>query len=208
MSRIASTERRTLLVEAALRVIAARGVSGATTRAIVGEAGMSLASFHYAFRSHDEMMRELVTHVVVAESSAIFAVLRPGNDIRTSLRDALHAYLGYLVADPEHEQVLQELLQYSLRTPGLEGLAKQQYAAYYDSASVLLVEGAAAAGVSWMLPVADIARIVVTTTDGVTLAYLVDRDAAAAARVLDIAVDTLAALAVPHPALAPILSHS
>jgi DNA-binding transcriptional regulator YbjK len=198
VSRIASAQRRLLLVEAALRVIAANGVAAATTRAIVAEAGMSLASFHYAFRSHDEMMRELVAHVVEGESTAIFAAMRPGNDIRSSLHDALNAYLGYLVGDPEHEQVMQELLQYALRTPGLARLAQEQYAAYYSSASALLADGALAAGVSWSIPVADVARMVVTTTDGVTLAYLVDRDAAAAGRVLDYAADTLAALAVPR----------
>lgn len=197
MSRIASAQRRVLLVEAALRVIARDGVSAATTRAIVAEAGMSLASFHYAFRSHGEMMRELVAHVVEGESVAAFAALRPGNDIRTSLRDALQAFLGYVIADPGHEQVMQELLQYALRTPGLEELAREQYAFYYGSVTELLVEGAAAVGVEWTIPVTDVARMVVTTTDGVTLAYLVDRDAAAAGRVLDFAADTLAALAVP-----------
>ena len=197
MSRIASAERRNLLVAAALRVIAERGVAGATTRAIVAEAGMSLASFHYAFRSHDEMMRELVAHVVEGETTAAFAVLRPGNDIRTSLHDALHAFLGYVIADPGHEQVMQELLQYALRTPGLEELAREQYEAYYSGVSELLDEGAAAVGVSWTLPVRDVARMVVATTDGVALAYLVDRDAEAAGRVLDFAADALAALAVP-----------
>ena len=82
MNRIPADQRRALLVQAALRVIAKQGVSGATTRAIVAEAGMSLASFHYAFRSHDEMMRELVAYVVDAESMASFAALRSApNDI-------------------------------------------------------------------------------------------------------------------------------
>lgn len=202
MSRIASAERRALLVQAALRVIARRGVAGATTRAIVAEAGMSLASFHYAFRSHDEMMRELVTHVVEAQSTAAFQTLRWGNNIRTSLRDALGAFLDYVIADPDHEQAMQELLQFALRTPGLEPLAREQYAAYYRVVSELLVQGASTAGVVWSLPVLDVARLVVTATDGVTLAYLVDRDAAAAGRALDFAADALAALAVPQPELA------
>ena len=39
MNRIPADQRRALLVQAALRVIAKQGVSGATTRAIVAEAG-------------------------------------------------------------------------------------------------------------------------------------------------------------------------
>ena len=197
MPRIPSSDRRQLLVEAALRVIARHGVAGATTRAIVAEADMSLASFHYAFRSHSEMMRELVAHVVDAEVATVFASLRLGNDIRDALRTGLQAFLEYVTADPGHEQVLQELMQYALRTPGLERLATEQYDAYRAGVSSVLVEGAAVSRVEWSIPVQDVARMVVAITDGVTLAWLADRDTAAAERVLDFAADSIAALAVP-----------
>ena len=182
-------------MQAAIRVIARHGVGGATTRAIVAEAGMSLASFHYAFRSHSEMMREVVAYVVDAEVASVFATLKPGSGIRQVLREGLQAYLDYVVADPGHEQVMQELVHYALRTPGLEGLAAEQYEAYHAGVVSVLVE----AGVEWALPVDDVARLVVTITDGVTLAWLADRDTAAAERVLDFAADSLAALAVPVP---------
>lgn len=195
--RIPADERRELLVRAALRVIAERGVAGATTRAIVAEAGMSLASFHYAFRSHDEMMRELIAHVVGGEATAVFAALRPGTDIRTSLHDGLNAYLDYVIADPGHEQVMQELVQYSMRTPGLEHLAAEQYESYRRAVTELLVEGASAAGARWTRPVAEIARLVVAATDGATLAWLADRDEPAARRTLEFAADSIATLAVP-----------
>ena len=186
-----------MLVEAALRVIARHGVAGATTRAIVAEADMSLASFHYAFRSHSEMMRELVAHVVDAQIATVFASLRLGNDIREALRSGLQAFLEYVTGDPGHEQVLQELMQYALRTPGLERLATEQYDAYRAGVSSVLVEGAAVSRVEWSIPVHDVARLIVTITDGVTLAWLADRDTAAAERVLDFAADSIAALAVP-----------
>jgi len=185
------------LVQAALRVIADRGVASATTRAIVAEAGMSLASFHYAFRSRDEMMLELIAYVVEGESSAAFSVLRPGNDIATSVRDALHAFLDYVIADPGHEQVMQELVQYCMRTPGLEHLAAEQYEAYWAAVTELLVEGASAAHVTWSLPVSEVAKLVVTVTDGVTLAWLANRDSSGARRILDLAAAALASLAVP-----------
>lgn len=199
MARIPAGERRDLLVQAALRVIAAKGVAGATTRAIVAEAGMSLASFHYAFRSHDEMMRELIAHVVEGESTAVFAALPPDADIETALRLGLGAFLDYVVADPGHELVMQELLQYALRTPGLEHRAAEQYAAYQRAITELLVTGATAAGVTWTLPVTEVARLVVTVTDGITLGYLADRDEAAARRIIEHAAAAIAALASPVP---------
>ncbi|CAN5191030.1 hypothetical protein BH09ACT5_BH09ACT5_15740 [soil metagenome] len=195
MPRLPSSDRRALLVQAAIRVIARHGVGGATTRAIVAEAGMSLASFHYAFRSHAEMMREVAQFVVDAEIASVFTSLRLGRNIRLALREGLQAYLDYVIADPGHEQVMQELVHYALRTPGLEHLAAEQYEAYHSGVMSLLVEGAAASNIEWSRPVADVARLVVTITDGVTLAWLADRDTEAAERVLDFAADSLAALA-------------
>ena len=194
MPRMSSTDRRALILQAAVRVIAAKGVGAATTRAIVAEAGMSLASFHYAYTSHAEMMREVIAFVVGAETDAVFASLRLGTDIRSAVRSGLQAYLDYVVADPEHEQAMQELLQFALRTPSLRHLAREQYERYHSAVKSILVEGAAVSGVIWTIPVDDVARMVVTITDGVTLAWLVDRDTAAAERVLDFAAESFAAL--------------
>lgn len=203
MSRIAAEQRRVLLVEAALRVIAREGVTGATTRAVVAEAGMSLASFHYAFESRDAMMRELVGHVVSAQAVSAFAALRPGADIQESLRAGLTAYFEYVCADPDHELAMQELVQYALRTPGLDHLAREQYEAYRAVVVELLTEGAAAAGVEWTRPIAEVAQLLIVQTDGLTLAWLVDRDAAAATRAIDFASAALAALAEPTRRAAP-----
>ncbi|CAN5131014.1 hypothetical protein BH11ACT2_BH11ACT2_13330 [soil metagenome] len=194
---MSSVDRRSGLVQAALRVIASQGVTGATTRAIVAEAGMPLASFHYAFASRDEMMRELIALVVENEASAVFASFEFGSDIRSSIRDGLVAFLDTIQSDPSHEQVMFELQQYALRTPGLEHLAREQYDHYRDAVARLLVAGAESAGIRWSVPVDDVARMVVTITDGLTFGWLADRDSAAAARVIEFAADSLARLARP-----------
>ena len=197
MARMSSVDRRLELVSAALRVIAERGVAGATTRAIVAEAGMPLASFHYAFESRDEMMRELVGFVVENEAVAVFESFRFGADIRSSIHDALHAYLVAITDDPNHELVMLELMQYALRTPGLEHLAREQWVRYRVAVVELLEAAAANNSIEWSLPVDDIARIVVTFTDGITFAWLADRDLPGASRVIDFAADSLATLATP-----------
>jgi DNA-binding transcriptional regulator YbjK len=208
VARVPSLERRRLLVEAALRVIARDGMNAATTRAVVGEASMSLASFHYAFTSRDEMMRELVAHVVENETVAAFSGLRLGADIRTSIRDALNAFFeGAVIADPEHEQVMFEIMQYALRTPSLRHLAAEQYSRYRAAVTELLIAGATSAGVTWSRPVDDVARIVLTLTDGLTFGWLADRDTDAARRVIEFAADSLSTLAVPAPATIPPTAH-
>jgi len=197
VARMSSVDRRLELVKAALRVIAENGVQGATTRAIVAEAGMSLASFHYAFASRDEMMEELIAYVVENQTVAAFSTIRYGSDIRTTIRDGLQAFFESIVVDSANEQVLFELMLFALRTPGLEALPDKQWTNYRAAATELLNAAAVNAGIRWSRPIGEVAQMLITVTDGLTLAWLANRDRAAAATVMDIAADSLAALAVP-----------
>ena len=194
---MSSVDRRLELVSAARRVIAEVGVQGATTRAIVAEAGMPLASFHYVFASHDEMMEELVAHVVESQSVAAFEAIRFSGDIRSTVRDGLQAFFETIVADTTEEQVLLELMLFAMRTSGLEGLPGKQWAKYREAAVEILTEAAESAKIVWIVPVETVARMLITYTDGITLAWLADRDLAAASMVMDLAADSLAALALP-----------
>jgi AcrR family transcriptional regulator len=197
MVRISSADRRSALIDAALRVIGRDGIHAATIRAIVAEADMSLASFHYAFRSRDEMMHALIASLIETQTLAALAALTEITDIRRALRTGLQAYFDVLSAHPQHEQALIELVLYSLRSDDLADLPRLQYASYHSAVAALLVAAAVSARVSWTRPVADIARTVVSITDGVTLAWLADRDAEASARILDFAADSLAVLTRP-----------
>jgi DNA-binding transcriptional regulator YbjK len=197
MTRLSSDERRSSLVQAALRVIARDGIQSATTRAIVAEAGMPLASFHYAFRSRHEMIRELVSFVVENERLAAVASLAPETDVRSALRAGMQAYFSLVVAHPGREQAMFELMHYALRTPELEDLPRLQYSSYHRVAREVLIAGAKQAGIEWTIPVEDVARLVVMFTDGLTLAWLADRDEHAASRAMDAAADLLSTLAAP-----------
>lgn len=202
MARISSAERREAIIHAALRVIQREGVHGATTRAIVKEADMPLASFHYAFRSRDEMLHELVAHIVEGEGRAAAATLAGAGDIRSALRAGLQAYFDTLKAEPNREQAMFELLHYSMRTSELNDLPRAQYSMYRRTAGELLRAGAEAAGVVWRLPLEQMARLLVTFLSGLTLAWLAERDDAAAAVTMDFAADSLATLADSHGATA------
>ena len=200
MARISSVDRRLQIVRAALRVIAEQGVQGATTRAIVAEAGMSLASFHYAFDSRDEMMEELIAYVVEHQTVAAFSTIKFGSDIRTTVRDGLQAFLETVISDPSNEQVLFELMFFAMRTPALSGLPSRQWSKYYGAATELLNAAAVNAGITWSRPIDEVARFLVATTDGLTVAWLANRNLEAATTVMDIAADSIAALAIPTSA--------
>ena len=196
MSRIPATERRAALAQAAMAVIARDGVAAATTRAIVAEAGMPLASFHYAVASRDELLSDVIELVVEGEGSVTLASLDiDAPDLRSAVRATFGAYLDLVRSDPGREQAMFELTQYALRTPELADLPAAQYRSYHALAADLLEAGASLLHIEWSIPVPDLARLLVTLTDGLTLAWLADRDDAAAERSIEHAADAISAFA-------------
>ncbi len=202
MARISAPERRAALVRAALNVVADRGVSAATTRAIVAEAHMSLASFHYAFSSHDELMAQLVEFVVDQQERAIQPVLTlttAGSSMRDAVRSGLQNYFEVLRLNPSREKAMFELTHYAMRSPGLERLAERQYASYYSLAERALSSAAEAIGVEWDAPIHEVAALLVVFTDGLTLSWLVNRDDRMAESTMDFAADSIGRLARRNP---------
>jgi AcrR family transcriptional regulator len=195
MARLSATDRRSALVHAALTVIARDGVHAATTRAIVAEADMSLASFHYAFRSRDELIREVITFVVDQQEDVSLAAIMPLADVRSTVRASVQAYFDLLKQHPEREQAMFELMHYSMRTAELGALPAVQHASYRTAAIALLEAAVPLLGITWRRPVDELARILVALTDGLTYAWLADRDDAAAAQLMDHLADTIASFA-------------
>jgi len=196
VARMSASERRAALARAALVVVDRDGVHAATTRAIVAEAQMPLGSFHYAVPSRDELLRDVVELVVEGEGDAALAgLLVDAAGPRDAIRRALAAYLDHVRQAPGREQAMFELTQYALRSPELSDLPAEQYARYHALAAQVLSAAEAHLGIRWTIPVAELARLVVTVTDGVTLAWLADRDDAAAERTIDLAADALTAFA-------------
>lgn len=194
MARLSADQRRAALVQAALTVIARDGVHAATTRAIVAEAGMSLASFHYAYRSRDELIREVITFVVDSQENVSRAALVPGTDLRSTVRAGMQAYFDLLREYPEREQAMFELMHYSMRTPELGKLPAVQHGSYLAAARALLEAGGELLDIHWALPIDELSRILVALTDGLTYAWLADRNDAAAERLMDNIANTIAAL--------------
>ncbi|WP_394552652.1 TetR/AcrR family transcriptional regulator [Agromyces sp. MMS24-JH15] len=206
MTRIPAAERRAALVEAAIRVVAREGIAHATTRAIVAEAGMSLASFHYAFDSRDALIDEVIRTVVAREQQAVvpgpadfgdFAELGHGVGLRDLLEAGLLRYLDHLRVEPARELAMLELTLYALRSPERHPLAVMQYARYAELAAEALEIAAAASGARWRIPVAEVAHTLVAFTDGLTTTWLVGRDEVAARRVVAAAADALSRMADP-----------
>lgn len=195
MARTPVQARRRALVAAALRVVAARGLHEASTRAIVAEAGMSLASFHYAFESRDQLIDRLITEVMENEEKAIIPSNPESLTLAELLNEGLMGYVANLRADPPHEQAMLELTQYALRTR--RPLALAQYEQYNRLALAMLNLAAEHTGVTWSVPVSTVARLLIALTDGLTLSWLVDRDDPGLDAAVAAAATALASLAEP-----------
>ncbi len=193
--RTSVEDRRAALVEAAVRVVSARGLSAASTRAIVAEAGMSLASFHYAFESRDELLDLLITEVLAKEEKAVLPDRLEGRTIGELLHAGLSGYLDHLRTDPAHEQAMLELTQFAVRAR--PELAREQYSQYTRIATAALELAAHHTGSRWTVPVPTAARLLISFTDGITLTWLVDRDDDLAESVVAAAATALAELTVP-----------
>jgi AcrR family transcriptional regulator len=196
VARVSATDRRRQLVEAAFRVIGAEGFAAATTRRICAEAGAPVAAFHYCFASKEELLAELTEATVAALVDAQAGGVLVRDSVHASLRATLREYWATVEADPNREVVLTGLTQYALHEPSLAGVAARQYEAYHRTARLTLESLAEGCGVSWTRPVAELARMLVVVTDGVVIAWLVDRDGDAARAALDAFADALAGFAV------------
>ena len=204
MNRISAVERRRLLLEAALRVLSRDGLSALSIRAVVREAGMSLASFHYAYESREELLAEVIGSVVDGERAAGLAGFAAGSaSLDDAVRQGLDGYVALLAEDPGREQAMFELTQHALRTPALAHLARQQYAHYHHLAAGLLEHLAERFDVVWDRPVPDLARLLVALTDGLSLAWLADRDDGATQQLVDTAARSLLAHAHAHVRVSP-----
>lgn len=200
MSRMSVTQRRELLLAAAVRVAVRDGVAELTTRAVAVEAGMPQSAFHYCFRSKDELLAE----VVAMASDRLTAIAAPIIDPRASLLDqfvsALEQRWQALMEAPGTQLSLYELTIYAVRTPGLEALTVEQYAAYAAAAERFLDHLAWKCGVVWTVEITPLAQLFVATIDGLGLSSIADTTTSFPRAALNILAAQLVSLTEPAPA--------
>jgi AcrR family transcriptional regulator len=150
---------------------------------------MSLASFHYAFASREDLLRELVERVIGRELASAMGDWSPEDGLAACLRAAADGYLAHLEEAAGQEQLMLELTMLAVRRPDLQPIAREQYRAYIMAATQLLELAAELTGAQWRRPLPELARLLITLVDGATTTWLVDHDTAATRAVFEAAVD-------------------
>lgn len=176
MTRMSLAERRQKLIAAALDVIAEQGMAAATTRAIAATAGMPLASFHYAFESHQVLMVEAFNHLVAAERE--LAPVVAGTTRQEVMRSVLDGHVEALRTRGAEHRACAELADHLLRTTD-QGEVVARWRRDRVATLTEALEALEADGVDLRAGAADLAELLVSLTDGLTqtLAFTGDVDA-------------------------------
>lgn len=100
-ARVDPGTRRASLIEAAARVLAARGTAGASVRAIATEAGVSAGLVTHHFASIDALIAQTYAHVADRVTTALAqAVAQAGDEPRAQLDAYVSASFVAPIADP------------------------------------------------------------------------------------------------------------
>ncbi|MGW5454350.1 TetR/AcrR family transcriptional regulator [Nocardia sp. NPDC003979] len=114
MARIPAAERRADLVAAAVRVIAAHGVDGATTRRIAEEASAPLATLHYCFATK-EVLFAAVFEYLANEYRDVLHRSDVHSDTQNTARGLLRGVLEWYLANPDFGATILELISWGQR---------------------------------------------------------------------------------------------
>ena len=167
-------------------------MAAATTRAIAEEAGVPQGLFHYCFDSRNALLRALLERES-ERSLAMTATFDHGSSsLSDALRHSFHAQLSRVSAEPAHFLVLSELTVYARTDPELVELTREQRRRDLELVNDVLQRWA---GERTKLDTKAWATVILAGLDGITEAWLTDRDDTArdtAARLLADAIDATA----------------
>lgn len=188
MARIPAAERRAELVAAAVRVIAAHGVDGATTRRIAEEAHAPLATLHYCFATK-EVLFAAVFEYLAGEYRDVLHRSDIHSDTQNTARGLLRGVLQWYLENPDFGATILELISWGQR----EGeQAEVVYTEAFATMRTILEGTTTAAGRPVDADTIDqLIYVVSALSDGFALNWLVFTDPAAAQTQMELTVGVL-----------------
>lgn len=177
MSRASTvTERRTQIITAAVRVLSREGLTETTTRKIAAEAHVNQATLRYYFGSKDDLLFAVLQEMIHRTREIIQASISIDRGVHEAISQSIKAFWANFEAAPELEVMQYELTLYAIRHPESAWLAKQQYDGYTVIVESLLHDTFNATGQTCAIPLAELARFIVSGVDGLILQFISDRD--------------------------------
>ncbi|MGS2809230.1 TetR/AcrR family transcriptional regulator [Nocardia sp. FDAARGOS_372] len=189
MARIPAAERRAELVAAAVRVIAAEGVDGATTRRIAQEANAPLATLHYCFSTKEVLFAAVFEHVA-EQYREVLTHCEVHADVATTARALLRGLMEWYLVNPDFGAAIIELISWGQRQQGRQ--AEMVYNEAFATMRTILETVATEAGQTVEPDTLDaLTYIVSALSDGFALNWLVFTDRTATASQIELTLGVL-----------------
>lgn len=186
MARTSTEQRKAEIVDAAVRVIAAHGVAGATTRRIAEEANTSLATLHYCFTHKRDLFIEVMRRV--SEQMATTTPIPDSNDLTSAATEYLRSAVEWMLAHEDYALAQMDLGTWLVRHD--QDLAAQSYMMFVNRLTDIL--GAVDSdGDSDLM--SEIAGQVFVAVDGLMVQWFALRDQALLVSQLELQCNSLAA---------------
>ncbi len=182
-------ERREQLIDAAIDVLAREGIGAATTRRITDEAGLALGAFHYAFRNKDDLLEAVIDRISRGVENALQStIVEPNQSLEEFGAQLTRSYWSFIEQTSDLQLAQYELTVHALRHEDLRPLAQLQYQRLSEAVELVLADHPDLHDVEQRR---DIASYLVAAMDGLILHRIVEGDADAARRRLELFLATL-----------------
>ncbi|WP_370185272.1 TetR/AcrR family transcriptional regulator [Rhodococcus wratislaviensis] len=196
MTRVSNEQRRIDLINAAVEVIAERGVSGATTRMIADRAESPLTMIHYCFGAKEDLYFAIFEHLATSQFDEVLHIL-PGVGLGRAAASLTRQVGAWVYDTTAYARAQTELFVWATRQD--VDKARRGYAFTVDVFAAKLREGLRPEDDDHLVDV--IARIIASYGDGLVLHDLAYSDKAIHQTCVDAMAESLEHLADAHRAL-------
>lgn len=187
MARIPVAQRRSDFINAAVVVIAAHGIDGATTRRIAEQAKANVAMLHYCYDSKEDLFADVFEYV-----AGKYRDVARDSDPHTTVADAavqmLRGIMELYVESPDFAAATMELFSWARRQHEDRGIA------VYDEALATVREvlhRAPAEGPIEPAAADEIALMIATLADGFAVHWFTYGDRSAATKQMEVVASVL-----------------
>ena len=192
----AGTDRRSAILEAAIRVLARDGLAQASTRKLAAEAGINQATLLYHVGSKDELLLAVLREMMrQTREIAVAAAIDHEAPLREAIASSLRAFWGHVETTPELQVMQYELTLYALRNPEAAWLAREQYSGYCAVVEGVLRAACERQGTACAVPYDALARFIVGGLDGLILQFVSNQNSDRARYDLELLIAAVIALA-------------
>lgn len=169
MARLSAAVRRTEFIRAAVQVISAHGIEGATTRRIAEEAEAPLASLHYCFSSKELLFAAVCEEMTRVLDDEVFTPRLHQVGIAGATDALLRRIMTWYQDESVFTAAVVELMLWARRQKGEVGRAP--YDSAYSTLRQVLSEHADRDGLD-ADAVARIATMIISISDGFALRWI------------------------------------